>query len=79
MRIIVWGFPFLVIMSLVTAAFQGYGNTKTPMYIAGVVNIVNIVCGYVLIFGIGDGKGMGIKGAAAAMVIAQAVGASVGM
>ena len=79
MRIIVWGFPFLVIMSLVTAAFQGYGNTKTPMYIAEVVNIVNIVCGYVLIFGIGDGKGMGIKGAAAAMVIAQAVGASVGM
>ncbi|MCI9340501.1 MAG: hypothetical protein HFG94_07580, partial [Dorea sp.] len=45
MRIVVWGFPFLVIMSLVTAAFQGYGNTKTPMYIAGVVNIVNIVCG----------------------------------
>lgn len=79
MRIILFGFPFVAIMTLVTAAFQGYGNTKTPMYIAAVMNLVNIVCGYVFIFGIGNRKGMGIQGAAAALVLAQATGAVLGL
>lgn len=79
MKIVVFGFPFLVVMSLVTAAFQGYGNTKTPMYIAGIMNVVNILCGYVLIFGVGKSKGMGIRGAAAALVISQMAGALTGL
>lgn len=79
MRIILIGFPFVVIMTLVTAAFQGYGNTKIPMYIAGVMNAVNIVCGYVFIFGVGGMQGGGIKGAAAALVTAQAAGAALGL
>ena len=51
MKTIVFGFPFVVIMTVVTASFQGYGNTKVPMYIAVLMNVVNIVCGYCFIFG----------------------------
>lgn len=79
MRIIVFGFPFLVIMSVVSAAFQGFGNTKTPMYIALVMNIINIICGYVLIFGIFGVTGLGIRGAALALVISQMSGAAIGL
>lgn len=79
MKIIVFGFPFVVIMTVVTASFQGYGNTKVPMYIAVLMNVVNIVCGYCLIFGVFGLPGMGIKGAALALVIAQAVGALTGI
>lgn len=79
MSIILLGFPFVVIMSLVTAAFQGYGNTKIPMYIAGIMNIINIICGYILIFGIGNFEGFGIQGAAAALVISQIAGAGIGI
>lgn len=79
MTIILFGFPFVVVMSLVTAAFQGYGNTKIPMYIAGIMNIVNIICGYVLIFGMGSFGGMGIRGAAMALVISQMSGAGIGI
>lgn len=79
MRIIVFGFPFLVIMSAVSAAFQGFGNTKTPMYIALFMNGINIVLGYILIFGIFGLPGYGIKGAALALVISQCSGACLGL
>ncbi len=79
MKIMVFGFPCCVIMTLVTAAFQGYGNTKTPMYIAAAMNGVNIILGYTLIFGMGPFSGMGIKGAATALVMSQAFGAGMGL
>lgn len=79
MKIMVLGFPCCVIMTLVTAAFQGYGNTKIPMYIAAAMNGVNIVLGYTLIFGIGPIPGMGIRGAATALVMSQAFGAGLGL
>lgn len=43
------------------------------------MNDVNIVCGYCFIFGAFGVPGMGIKGAAAALVTAQAVGACTGL
>ena len=59
MRLTVMGLPFVAIMALVTSAFQGHSNTKTPMMIAMLVNISNIVLGYVLIFGVGGIGGFG--------------------
>lgn len=79
MRLIVFGFPFLVIMSVVSAAFQGFGNTKTPMCIALFMNGINIVLGYVLIFGIFGLPGYGLRGAALALVISQCSGALLGL
>jgi putative MATE family efflux protein len=79
LRIVSWGLPFLVIMLVVAGVLQGMGNAKTPMRIAVLMNIVNITFGYILIFG---GLGIspsGITGAAYALVIAQFVGASIGL
>ena len=79
MKTIKFEFPFVVITTVVTASFQGYGNTKIPMYIAVLMNVVNIVCGYCFIFGAFGIPGMGIKGAATALLMAQAVGAGTGL
>lgn len=79
MKTIIFEFPFVVITTVVTASFQGYGNTKIPMYIAVLMNVVNIVCGYCFIFGVFGIPGMGIKGAATALLTAQAVGACTGL
>ena len=79
MRITVCGLPFVSIMALVTSAFQGHSNTKTPMEIAVLVNVCNILLGYVLIFGIGSFEGWGINGAAIALTLSQAIGAFVGL
>ena len=79
MRIVVCGLPFVSIMAINTSAFQGHSDTKTPMYIAILVNIVNMTFGYIFIFGAFGIKPMGIIGAAIALVVAQIVGAVTGI
>ena len=77
-RVLVWSLPFMAAISFNTAALNGQGDTKTPMFIAIVLNVVNIIVGFVLIFGIGNIGGFGIMGAAYATVIAQVSGALLG-
>ncbi|MBF9013992.1 MULTISPECIES: MATE family efflux transporter [unclassified Oceanispirochaeta] len=79
MRIIIFGFPFVITMQIVTASFQGRGDTKTPMFIALLVNLVNIISGYLLIFGSLGFPAMGIQGAAISLVLSQAAGAGAGV
>lgn len=71
MRIIAVGLPFWSVMLSTASILQGFGNAKTPMKVSVVYNIVNIVLGYVLMFGpLGIPK-FGIVGAALATVISQ--------
>ena len=77
-RVLVWSLPFMAAISFNTAALNGQGDTKTPMFIAIVLNVVNIVAGLVLIFGVGSVGGLGIMGAAYATVLAQFSGAALG-
>lgn len=79
LKIVILTAPFLMIMSAVTAAFQACGNTKTPMYIAIVVNIINVVLGYLLIYGKFGFPVLSLIGAAIALLISQASGALLGM
>ncbi|QEN03173.1 MATE family efflux transporter [Thiospirochaeta perfilievii] len=46
------------------ATLRGSGNTKTPMIITCIANIINIIGNYVLILGIGPFPKLGIAGAA---------------
>lgn len=64
-----WFFPMMAAVSLNASAFQANGNTRTPMRIAALGNLVNIVCGYVLIFGLGSFAGLGLAGAAISQVL----------
>lgn len=79
LRIAVWALPFAAVTVCNTAAFNGHGNTKTPMYIALILNAVNIALGFLLIFGVGSFSGFGLTGAAVATVAAQATGALTGL
>jgi putative MATE family efflux protein len=79
LKIVIITAPFLMIMSAVTAAFQACGNTKTPMYIAIVVNIINVVLGYLLIYGKFGFPNLSLIGAAIALLISQACGALLGI
>ena len=79
LQILAVGLPFVAITCFVTAAFQSQGNTKTPMMIAGIVNVVNIVLGWLLIFGNLGLPSMGLTGAGIALVSAQIVGALIGL
>lgn len=76
-------YPFIAIEQIATGILRGSGDTKTPMYITIFMNIINIILGYLLIYGI-DFKiinytihisSLGIMGAALAIAIARLIGA----
>lgn len=79
LRILVFGFPATAIMLSVTGILQGRGDTRTPMLIAALMNLVNILLGYPLIFGLGGFQGLGLRGAGIALVLAQWSGAGLGL
>jgi putative MATE family efflux protein len=66
-------------MISVAAVLQGMGNAKTPMIIAFIMNLINILFSFLLIFGHLGLPVLGIKGAAIATVIAQFCAAVIGL
>ncbi|MCX6018877.1 MAG: MATE family efflux transporter [Chloroflexi bacterium] len=63
-------YPRFVLSMVMRAA----GDTRTPMYITLLVNVLNIALAAALIFGIGPIPSMGVRGAGIATAIAQAIG-----
>ncbi|HHT36986.1 MAG: MATE family efflux transporter [Candidatus Wallacebacter cryptica] len=59
---------------LINSALRGAGDTKTPMQITAIVNIINIIGNFFLIYGIGPFPVLGVQGAAIATAAAQTVG-----
>ena len=70
----VWGFPLTLFTFAIFGLFRGLQNTFWPMVIAAVGATINIGLDIVLVYGIEDYiPAMGVKGAAWASLIAQAV------
>ncbi|MDT8717908.1 MATE family efflux transporter [Clostridium sp. 19966] len=77
-KIVLVGIPFVILDMVVGGALRGVGDTKTPMYVTFVVNIVNIVFSIILIYGLHLGgivvPALGVKGAAIASSFARFCG-----
>jgi putative MATE family efflux protein len=69
--------PFFIIHYYFSNFFRGIGNTRTPMKVAIVANIVNIVLDYFLIFGKGPFPTLGVEGAAWATFCANMLSAGI--
>ena len=78
------GRVFMLTSMVLNSAFRGYGDTKTPMILNVIMNLINVVGNYLLInpthdvniFGLVlriPGAGWGVDGAAAATAIGMAV------
>lgn len=79
LRLVSLGLPFLAMMLVIGGVLQGMGNARTPMLITMTMNIVNVIVGYVLIFGNLGFPAMGIRGAAIATVVSQIVAVLLGL
>lgn len=79
LRTVSWGLPFMAVMLVVTGISQGMGNAKTPAKIALIMNIINILLAYVLIFGGFGIPSIGLRGAGIAIVVSQLVAACLGL
>ncbi len=76
LKTISWSIPFMFFSFAVAAGLRGAGDTRTPMYITGTANILNIIGNYVLITGYGIFPEMGITGAALSTVISRGIGSA---
>lgn len=77
-RLILYSFPFLLVNTIISGVLRGAGDTKTPMKIAYIVNIINVILSFILIFGINTHfvytKPLGLIGAGTAVTIARTIG-----
>lgn len=79
LRVAIWLCPFFAVSRVVTAAFNGQGDTVTPLVIAFTTNVVNaLLCG-ALIFGVGPAPRLGLLGAAIGRLASTAIGAALGL
>ncbi len=75
LRIIASFSVFMAVMMIGGGTLRGSGDTRTPLVITAVINLVNILFAYLLIFGNLGFPRMGAIGSAAATTIARGVGA----
>lgn len=71
LRIRFLALPFLLIATVGHGVYRGHQNTKTPLYVAIGMNLINLVLDPILIFGFD----LGVAGAAWATVVAQGIAA----
>lgn len=68
--------PAIHVNFIAGRSIQGTGDTRTPMYVNGVINAFNIVSTVGLAFGVGPLPELGVLGIAAATAIAETLGAA---
>ncbi|HVA80579.1 MAG TPA: MATE family efflux transporter, partial [Candidatus Binataceae bacterium] len=66
--------PFQGVFLMCAAALRGAGDTRTPLWIGGMIDVLAIVLNYVLIFGKLGFPALGVDGSAVATLIAIAIG-----
>lgn len=79
LKIISWSLPLASIVLFTAGVLQGMGNAKTPMIIISVLNVVNIIFSYLLIFGNLGFPELGLRGAGYAYNIAHIIAAGFGI
>ncbi|MCO5205242.1 MAG: MATE family efflux transporter [Anaerolineae bacterium] len=79
MRIRLCSAPAILLTLVAFGALRGMQDMRTPLWIALLINAINIVVDPLLIYGIGPFSEMGIAGAAWASVVAYWIGAVVAL
>lgn len=74
MRICSIAIVFNVLTSVFNGIFRGCRNTKSPLYTAFIVNVVNVSLDYILIFGKFGAPEMGVAGGAIATALGNFAG-----
>lgn len=72
--VVAWSLPAIVMMVALRAFFQGIHRPALPALVGVLMNVLNLVLNWLLIYGHGGMPRMGIRGAATATLIANFAG-----
>jgi len=78
-RLVMLSIPQSAILFVIGSALRGAGDTRTPLFIGVMVNILNIAGNYVLIFGKLGLPALGVRGSGLATTIAFSAGTALGL
>lgn len=73
MEIFFLAMPFFLLHFMAKSIFQGAGDTKTPLYIDIMMNIINVLGNYVFIFGAFGIPAFGVAGAAMGTALSRVI------
>jgi multidrug resistance protein, MATE family len=68
------GYGLFSITAIAAACWRGMGDTRTPLYVMTVVNMINVIVSASLRFGWGPVPEMGVSGIAVGTVVARSLG-----
>ncbi len=74
-RFVMWSIPESALLFVIGSALRAAGDTRTPLAIGFIVNIINIALNYIFIFGKFGIPAMGVRGSGLATTIAFSTGA----
>ncbi|HUY27357.1 MAG TPA: MATE family efflux transporter [Candidatus Binataceae bacterium] len=74
LQVVMLAEPFQGVFLMCAAALRGAGDTRTPLWIGGIIDVLAIVLNYVLIFGKFGFPALGVDGSAVATLVAIAIG-----
>jgi putative MATE family efflux protein len=74
-RIAAFGVPALLVVLASTGVLRGFADTRTPLVVTVITQLLNIGANLLLVYGIGSWNGLGLRGSALGTVIAQTLGA----
>jgi len=78
-RLVMLSIPQSAVVFVISAGLRGAGDTRTPLLIGAIVNVINIVANYVLIFGKLGLPALGVGGSALGTTVAFTSGMVVGL
>jgi putative MATE family efflux protein len=78
-RLVMLAIPAGAVLFVVGSALRAAGDTRTPLVVGALVNVVNVVGNYVLIFGRLGLPALGVMGSAMGTALAFCVGAVTGL
>jgi MATE family, multidrug efflux pump len=78
-RLVMLSIPGGAVLFVVGSALRASSDTRTPLAIGVVVNVVNVVLNYLLIFGHAGLPALGVRGSALSSAIAFTLGAAIAL
>jgi putative MATE family efflux protein len=76
LRIVFLAFPLMLLVTILSGILQGTGDTRSPLYVTVVMNVIHVAVAYPTIYGLWGLPRWELEGAAVAVAVSHLVGSA---